>query len=477
MKKIFDAAWRGWIAENVNAGRDRNGIFKILLDEGYAYDAIVQEMNFVPTLPLDQLVNPLRAQQAPGDNNYGAPLAADTLFIPNAEKIAAQGLDLYRLDHFLTADEAATLVGLIKQQLRPSTLASHEQDEAFRTSSSCNLSALDHPLIADVDARICKLIGIDPAYSEPIQGQHYGEGQQFKAHTDYFEAHELAAAGAQGQRTYTVMIYLNTVAEGGETVFSQVQQRFVPQTGCALIWNSLNADGSVNFQSLHQAMPVLRGEKLVITKWFRSKPRPDADPDTPMHTKEANELVPNYTRDGLLHTRLPQPLFAEVQAFYQRHRGQDKAEHIPGDFVYKANGGARSSSLVELSPELRQKIHDTLKPMMEQWCGKKLAPTYVYGIRVYHDQAVLKCHRDRLETHIISAIINVDQQVDADWPLAIDDNYYRRHQLILKPGDVVFYEGARLEHGRPTPLEGERFANIFCHFKPVDYVPRKVAGQ
>ena len=149
---------------------------------------------------------------------------------------------------------------------------------------------------------------------------------------------------------------------------------------------------------------------------------------------------------------------------------------MPGDFISNsAPKKTKASSLIDLSDGLRTEIHNALKLMMEQWCGKELLPTYVYGIRVYHRGAVLKCHQDRLETHIISAIINIDQQVDEDWPLVIDDNYYRRHQVLLKPGEVIFYEGGRLTHGRPYPLKGDSFANIFCHFKPADYVPRQLS--
>ena len=41
----------------------------------------------------------------------------------------------------------------------------------------------------------------------------------------------------------------------------------------------------------------------------------------------------------------------------------------------------------------------------------------------------------------------------------------------MKEGEMVFYEGAKLMHGREMPFEGKSFANIFCHFTPVDYVP------
>jgi prolyl 4-hydroxylase len=63
--------------------------------------------------------------------------------------------------------------------------------------------------------------------------------------------------------------------------------------------------------------------------------------------------------------------------------------------------------------------------------------------------------------------------VREDWPLVIDDNYYREHHVLMKPGEMLFYEGGRLQHGRPMAFEGSVFANIFCHFKPKDYIPRR----
>lgn len=58
-------------------------------------------------------------------------------------------------------------------------------------------------------------------------------------------------------------------------------------------------------------------------------------------------------------------------------------------------------------------------------------------------------HVDTVNTHVVSAIINVDQDVDEDWPLLILDHDGNEHNLIMQPGDMVFYESARLLHGRP----------------------------
>ena len=78
---------------------------------------------------------------------------------------------------------------------------------------------------------------------------------------------------------------------------------------------------------------------------------------------------------------------------------------------------------------------------------------------------------------LISVIINVGQQVDQDWPLVIIDHYGRTHNIILKPGEVLFYESAKCYHGRPHPLQGDRFANIFGHTRPLNWNPQVFQNQ
>ena len=83
-------------------------------------------------------------------------------------------------------------------------------------------------------------------------------------------------------------------------------------------------------------------------------------------------------------------------------------------------------------------------------------------------------HVDTLQTHVISAIVNVDQDVDSPWVLkmlsklnvAIIELKYISHfcvcfkqlradhfdeevDLAMEPGDMVLYESAKLLHGRP----------------------------
>ena len=92
----------------------------------------------------------------------------------------------------------------------------------------------------------------------------------------------------------------------------------------------------------------------------------------------------------------------------------------------------------------------------------------MYGIRRYKAGSWLATHLDRIDTHVISVIINVAQAgVKAGgWPLVIADHQGEAHRVSLRPGEMLLYESAKLPHGRPETFSGEYFDNIFVHFKP-----------
>ena len=130
------------------------------------------------------------------------------------------------------------------------------------------------PLVAKVDARIGTLLGLDLAASEPIQGQRYAQGQEFKPHTDSFEPGGVdyyLHCAETGQRTWTAMIYLNDPEEGGATRFKLIDKSIAPEAAKLLAWNNLLPDGRPNPATLHQGMKVRRGTKYILTKWFRER--------------------------------------------------------------------------------------------------------------------------------------------------------------------------------------------------------------
>lgn len=197
-----------------------------------------------------------------------------------AQRLAAQAAiqrlptpkaEVFQHKRFAPPGLCADLIALIERDRRPSTIADDNGDPVFRTSETCDLPA-DLPAVQQIEAMLTALSGIDPAYGEPLQGQRYDVGQEFKAHTDFFtpggrDYQQFCALS--GQRTWTFMIYLNDVAAGGATRFKVLDKTFQPELGKLLCWNNRLPDGGVNHATLHHGMKVRKGVKYVITKWYR----------------------------------------------------------------------------------------------------------------------------------------------------------------------------------------------------------------
>jgi prolyl 4-hydroxylase len=195
--------------------------------------------------------------------------------MPGVQRVPSPKLQLFIVRNFLEPDHCAELIARIDAQRRPSEIADDIGVPAFRTSETCDLDWRD-PAVAGVDMAIAELLGLSLAASEPLQGQRYAVGQEFKPHTDTFEpggAAYFEHCAETGQRTWTAMIYLNEPEDGGATRFKTIGKTVQPEVGKLVAWNNLLPDGSPNPATLHQGMKVRRGTKYVLTKWFRERAR------------------------------------------------------------------------------------------------------------------------------------------------------------------------------------------------------------
>lgn len=198
---------------------------------------------------------------------------AHLLATPGIQRVPSPQLDLFILRRFLEPALCEALIDQIEAQHRPSTIADDLGDTAFRTSSTCDLDPAGAGM-AELEARFTAVSGIAPAFGEPVQGQRYEVGQEFKAHTDYFEPDgpDFARFCAEtGQRTWTFMVYLNAVPAGGATRFKTIDKIVQPEAGKLLAWNNRLPAGAVNPATLHHALKVRKGRKYVITRWYRER--------------------------------------------------------------------------------------------------------------------------------------------------------------------------------------------------------------
>mmetsp|Transcript_18770 Transcript_18770/g.27819 ORF Transcript_18770/g.27819 Transcript_18770/m.27819 type:complete len:514 (-) Transcript_18770:428-1969(-) len=196
-----------------------------------------------------------------------------------------------------------------------------------------------------------------------------------------------------------------------------------------------------------------------------------------MSLRQPQSMV-NYTDTGFKKIRAPPELMTLLTDFWEKNLDKEQKENwftgntytnswsSPTGMVSVENSGLRGGGGM-----LKQKLWDEAKSTLQEWTGEELTPCSLYGIRVYKEGAVLASHVDRLPL-VSSAIINVAQDVDEDWPIEVIGHDGKAHNVTMAPGDMVLYESHSVVHGRPFPLKGRYYANIFIHFEPTGHTLR-----
>jgi hypothetical protein len=182
----------------------------------------------------------------------------------------------------------------------------------------------------------------------------------------------------------------------------------------------------------------------------------------------------NYTEIGFAKTVVPLAAWEPLISFYRANLHKEKPEKWVAGNTYVNHWVANPTMISFEDSSLRGGIHvkqliwDAVQPIIEEWVGYKVEPTSLYGIRVYKRGSMLAPHVDRLPL-VSSAIIQVAQDLDSPWPIEVYDHAGFAHNVTMLPGDMVLYESHTVLHGRPFPLNGTFYANVFVHFKPLEH--------
>lgn len=218
-----------------------------------------------------------------------APERPPALTVPDLEKLAhtdAAVVDtmvpgtVWQITQVLAPLMCEHFMNLARPALTPSYVADPDSGKLLtndvRTSSSMFFQLSLYDFIAGLALRqIAHLAGHDIAQAEPLAVLRYLPGQQYKPHFDYFVSRgnrEELVDGRGGQRQTTLFVYLNDVEAGGETDFPLLHASVLPAQGKAVKFVNLDAHGEPDTRTLHAGKPVIRGEKWLLTVWFRQRP-------------------------------------------------------------------------------------------------------------------------------------------------------------------------------------------------------------
>jgi prolyl 4-hydroxylase len=453
----FTKDWEEWLDLNISLGNCKLIMFQKSLDTGYAYDLIKRKLNI--------------------DYHVSTPLPLvfkDKIALRTAKKINADKLDIYEITNFLTQEECQEIIEIINNSdlKSSSTISSADTSNYkvndYRTSKTCYFYN-KYPLITYIESRICKTIGINNRCAEQIQGQKYCKGDQFKIHTDYFDKEVLKQNQTiRGQRTWTFMIYLNDMEDdnncsGGYTSFPYAYIATKPTAGTAIIWNNLDANKKENIYSSHCGMPILKGEKYILTHWFK-------DQEINLQVKNQiteHEFLPIMHKIGFEKLKLNLDCIVKIKLWMKENENDFVTEiNLKSDVETQMKNNLLDFNKAPI--ELKTDLLNTMKDLLTKWIGYKANLQHVstYGIREYTRGSSLGNHYDKKNTHVISAIIHLEDKSDKPWELYIEDHNFKSHQITMEYGDVIFYESTTCLHGRPTPFEGDSHRNMYIHFKP-----------
>lgn len=136
---------------------------------------------------------------------------------------------------------------------------------ALRTSASVKLEVLPEDI--GTEALVTQVSKLPASHNERWDIVRYRKGEEFKPHYD-----RVPSPHPNGQRQFTVLLYLRAPEKGGETFFPVLDAKVVPQQGKLVVWSNMMKDGALDKESLHTSLPVEAGEKWVLVTWVRSLP-------------------------------------------------------------------------------------------------------------------------------------------------------------------------------------------------------------
>ena len=263
---VFDADWRRWIIENKQLNKPIDGIVDAMVRCGFSHEfsrkAVVETLPYAyaslpwqrrPTIEThDRLIQIRYFNDRPRIlllENVLSPQECDQLIAGSSSKLARS-------------------TALDKQTGAYITIAERSSENAYYRNND--------PFVQAMNRRFSEIMHQPASHGEDLQVVRYLVGGEYREHWDYFPMSDpgsLSVTQDGGQRTATLLMYLNDVPIGGATYFPKINYRVQPRKGWGVYFEYTDVYGQVDDLTLHAGEPVSHGEKWIATKWMRVKPR------------------------------------------------------------------------------------------------------------------------------------------------------------------------------------------------------------
>jgi prolyl 4-hydroxylase len=180
---------------------------------------------------------------------------------------------LYEIDNVLSNKDCDRLIKYTKnKRLSDSTVFNNYYNTigTNRISKTTWFKLHENEIVTKCSNIAKKLTNKNDDNLEDLQLVYYSVGGYFKPHYDVTKDTDVDATVTS--REYTLLIYLNDVEEGGETVFPYLNLEIKPKKGKGILFRTLDDDDRIIPESLHGGKPVIKGEKWVCNNWIHNRP-------------------------------------------------------------------------------------------------------------------------------------------------------------------------------------------------------------
>lgn len=390
-----------------------------------------------------------------------------------------------QMDSFLDDEEYEALLKMVGERLdrmAPSSVSRPEDgeaayDEAYRRSRvAMDLDDI-WPLFED------RLMALLPHVRREVGFPYFELGsveRQMTAHGngDFFAQHvDENHPGTDRSRALTFVYYFHFEPRrfsGGELRLYDTEDRggvVHPLGTYTEVEPRANSIVFFAASASHEVMPVTsetnapEGLRFTVNGWFRHAETGVSALPTPAvstMTMLQQRLLPRHDMPEFAVRPVPEFTRDLLEGLWELRRNDVSPEAT--DSSYLPTGTPDFCDLGEIGRELLEQ----LRPLHEEWSGVDLESTAAYGLRVYRNGQTLARHTDRCESHVITSVVSVHQDVDVPWPLTLEIGP-RCHDVVLHEGQMVTFESAAIPHGRTTPLRGRAYVILQLHYRPAGW--------
>lgn len=166
-------------------------------------------------------------------------------------------------------------------------------------------------------------------------------------------------------------------------------------------------------------------------------------------------LLPRFTEGGFELRPTPRV----VHQFLSSILAMRSAEAIDPDLL--------SDDVVDITGN-RHDVLRALRGSAEHFAGVSLVASGLLGLRIHREGDAVDPHLGRLETDVITVVVQVALDVDEPWSFVLERDGVER-SVPLSAGQMLLVESATTARSRPRSLRGRSSVSLVATYRPLDW--------